>query len=219
MKKQTYLHSGFIFILALLFFAVSSVLPASAQIADGTYSVSYSVVKPDSGSASMADGYFAKPATVKVKGGKLQVKLNTTSSMIKEFQVESGGSLKDVAVLATNGEQKTVQFTVDSISSPVNAKIHVIADASYDHWYSIRLAFNEGSMSAIQLDEPAKESGSATTGETGGSENKQTATNGSSNAGQVDNPETGDSTAMYALIAVLCGSSLILFRKIQVKRG
>ncbi|MGG0889110.1 NEAT domain-containing protein [Cytobacillus horneckiae] len=216
MNKNTTFRSCLAMLFGLFLF-LAPTIHTSAQLADGSYSVPYSVIKPDSGSASMADGYFAKPAKVTVKNGQTLVELTTTSSMIKEFQVESAGSLKNVTTVSQNGENETVQFAVDSISSPVNAKIHVLADASYDHWYSIRLSFNEGSMKVIETAQTNNDSKSKDKDDaaavSGNSEG------GNSANGTVPNPETGDTTNLYILLALLIGSSAVLIRKITVKRG
>lgn len=196
----------------IVFLVITPALHTSAALTDGTYSVSYSVIKPDSGSASMADGYFAKPAKVKVEGGKITVQLTTTSSMIKDFQVES----KNVSVLSTNGENETVQFTVNSISQPVNAKIHVIADASYDHWYSIRLSFDEANAKLIEAAENNQETVPASSNDEGENNNN----NGQNQKQEVvDNPETGDNVQLYVLLAIGAALLILFTYQKQIKRG
>lgn len=195
----------------IVFLAITPALHTSAALTDGTYSVSYSVIKPDSGSASMADGYFAKPAKVKVEGGKITVQLTTTSNMIKDFQVDS----KNVSVLSTSGENETVQFTVNSISQPVNAKIHVVADASYDHWYSIRLSFDEANAKLIEAATNNQETAPASSG--GEEDNNTSGQNQEQEV--VANPETGDNVQLYVLLAIGAALFILFTYQKQMKRG
>lgn len=65
--KKVLVFAAFIFLFSFSF--LSTGLTAQAALKDGTYSVDYTVIQGDSDSASMANDYFDKPATVTVNGG------------------------------------------------------------------------------------------------------------------------------------------------------
>ncbi|MCM3701198.1 NEAT domain-containing protein [Paenibacillus macerans] len=125
---------------------------AAVNLEDGTYSVNYTVLKADSDTASMADTYFAKPATVVVENGEVyaQVQLNS-SSWITKLEVEHGGTFVEAQTVSSNSAANTrvVQFPLEGLTSPTNAKITVSIPAiGYSGYYDIRLAFDESSAAA-----------------------------------------------------------------------
>ncbi len=188
---------------------------AATSLEDGTYQINYSVLHADNDSASMADGYFAKPAQLEINGGEITVQIDLTSSMIKELQVES----KDVTEVSSSGEIRTVKFPVSTISNPIMSEIHVIANESYDHWYTIRFSFDESSLEVIQL----AESNTEETNTTESTESNSTASTDEQvssetsdsdvSSEQVSNPETGETMSITLLSLLLISSIVFLFSK------
>src|SRR5699024_12437561 len=73
-------------VLSLVFLPVDS---ASAQIADGTYDVSYEMKEAGNNNTSIADGYFQKQEKVTVSGGTATVQFTvTTASMGKTLSTD-----------------------------------------------------------------------------------------------------------------------------------
>jgi len=88
---------------------------ASAQLADGTHSIKYQVNKPDSNSASIANDYFVKPASVTVKNGTAIVQITLkNSAWITKFQPPGGATVVNEDQSA---DTRTVQFTVKDLSN------------------------------------------------------------------------------------------------------
>lgn len=143
---KDHIAPAIIFILTLFFMMANPFQSASAALSNGVYSVPYTVIKPDDGSASMADGYLVKPATVTVKDGSYTVKLTIkNSSWITEFKPNGANP----AIIGTSGDTRTVQFSAN-ITSPVVTKMKVdIDDMNYHHEYTVRLSFNTGSAKLI----------------------------------------------------------------------
>lgn len=145
-SQRSLITPAIIFVFSLLFMMVNPFHSASAALGNGVYSVPYTVIKPDDGSASMADGYLVKPATVTVKDGSYTVNLTIkNSSWITEFKPNGANP----AVISTSGDTKTVQFSAN-ITSPVVTKMKVdIDDMNYHHEYTVRLSFNTGGAKLI----------------------------------------------------------------------
>lgn len=118
-------------------------------------------------------------------------------------------------MLSTSGENETVQFTVNSISQPVNAKIHVVADASYDRWYSIRLSFDEANAKLIEAATNNQETAPALSG--GEEDNNTSGQNQEQEV--VANPETGDNVQLYVLLAIGAALFILFTYQKQMKRG
>ena len=174
------------------------VLPhASAQLADGTYSVNYQVNKPDSSSVSIANDYFVKPAKVTVKDGVATVQITLKkSAWITKLQPPGGASVvsEDKA-----SDTRVVQFTVKDLSKPVVTSMKIdIADINYHHEYSVSFVFD------------AVTSGALATQKT---QNTKTSTSSAVSESQVPNPQTSDTTP-YLLLIVFVGSAFLLYRKI-----
>lgn len=127
---------------------------ASAELADGTYTIDYTVMHATDPSASIANDYWEKPATLHVKNGEItaEMKLNH-SSWIVAFQTPTNGGFADVAVVSEDegADTRVVQFPLEGIDDMTEAKIHVIVpDIDYDHHYTIRFDFNENSLTALE---------------------------------------------------------------------
>jgi len=165
---------------------------ASAQMTDGTYSVKYQVNKPDSSSASIANDYFLKPATVTVKDGTATVQLTLkNSAWITKFQPPGGAAVVSEDKAA---DTRVVQFTVKDLSKPVVTSMKIdIDDINYHHEYSVSLVFD------------AAVSGSSATTATN---NTKTSTASES---QVSNPQTSDAMP-YLLLVAFAGSAFFLYR-------
>jgi heme uptake protein IsdC len=167
---------------------------ASAQMADGTYSVKYQVNKPDSSSASIANDYFVKPAKVTVKDGTATVQITLkNSAWITKFQPPGGTAVVSEDKAA---DTRVVQFTVKDLSKPVVTSMKIdIDDINYHHEYSVSLVFD------------AAVSGSSATTATN---NTKTST-ASESESQVSNPQTSDAMP-YLLLVAFAGSAFLLYR-------
>ncbi|MGE7842127.1 heme uptake protein IsdC [Lysinibacillus sp. NPDC093712] len=168
---------------------------ASAQMADGTYSVKYQVNKPDSSSASIANDYFVKPAKVTVKDGTATVQITLkNSAWITKFQPPGGAAVVSEDKAA---DTRVVQFTVKDLSKPVVTSMKIdIDDINYHHEYSVSLVFDE----AV--------SGSSAVTATTATNNTKTSTASES---QVSNPQTSDAMP-YLLLVAFAGSAFLLYR-------
>ncbi len=166
---------------------------ASAAIADGTYKVNYEMKEANSNNTSIADGYFAKPATLTVKNGVQHIQLTVTSAeMIKSLSAPSG----PVSVVSDNGDTRTVKFQVDGdLSQPVNMKMHIVVPDLYDTTHTARAIFDVSGLK-----------GAAATGKSGEAGDKA-----------VDNPPTGDnsSIALYVMLLVGAVAGMIVIRKLR----
>ena len=180
--------------------ALNLALPqASAQIADGAYSVKYQVNKPESNSASIANDYFVKPAKVTVENGVATVQITLkNSAWITKFQPPGGAT---VVSEDKSADTRVVQFTVKDLSKPVVTAMKIdISDIDYHHEYSVSLVFDAASVG-----------GESTTSINTASNTKATSES------QVSNPQTSDATP-YLLITALAGSAFLLYRnKIKPK--
>ncbi|HAO6546177.1 TPA: heme uptake protein IsdC [Listeria monocytogenes] len=202
--KKVLVFAAFIVLFSFSF--LSTGLTAQAALKDGTYSVDYTVIQGDSDSASMANDYFDKPATVTVNGGKSTVSLQVNhSKWITGLWVE--GNAVSVTSKNASSDTRKVSFPVSTLSNPVNAKIKVDIDdddLNYHHEYQINLRFDEGSAKALA-------------GAMKSSENNNTATPAtkSDSSNKVANPKSSDSSQMflYGIIFVAAGTGLILLKR------
>jgi len=124
MKGKFPLFMALAALVLALTFTVLPVGSASAAIADGSYQINYEMKEAGSDNTSIADGYFAKPATLTVENGAQYIQLKVTSAeMIQSLSAPSG----PVTVVSDNGDSRTVKFRVDGdLSQPVNMQMHVI---------------------------------------------------------------------------------------------
>jgi heme uptake protein IsdC len=197
-----------IMLLTVLIFLGIANPTAAAGLADGEYSVTYSVLKADSDSASMADGYFNKPAKLIVKNGVITAQIGLSTSAITEFKVNG----KPVTVVSKNGESSTVQFQINNLNNPTNGEIHVIvAEQNYDHWYTIRMSFDENTIKALSTSDTAEKQSSNDSDQTGTTSENVTTTTTGTERNTVENPQTGDSNSLtlYGSLAVLSGTFML----------
>lgn len=126
---------------------------AAEELADGTYTANYFVLKAENDAVSMANDYWEKPATVTVSEGKATVRLMINhSEWVTEFKVPSGSSYTNVKVVSDDKleNKRLVEFAAD-ITNPIMSKIHVtVPEIDYDHDYTIRLVFDNDSFKLIQ---------------------------------------------------------------------
>ncbi|MFJ7974304.1 heme uptake protein IsdC [Peribacillus sp. NPDC096379] len=138
------------FVLLIAVFFASIAVPnveAAGKLADGTYKANYTILKGDNDSASMANDYFLKPATLNVKNGTIQVQIKVKQSdWIKELSIN--GSPVKVVSQDSASDTRVIQFSATDLSKPVESKMHVlIEDYNYDNKYTVRFSFD---MSGIQ---------------------------------------------------------------------
>ena len=117
---------------------------SKAAIADGTYDVSYQVNKPGSNSASMANDYFAKPAKLIVKDGKMTMQLTIKkSAWVTEFNPPGGAS-----IISSNegADQRVVQFPISNPNVVTIAMKIDIEDIDYHHSYSVDFVMNSSAL-------------------------------------------------------------------------
>lgn len=132
--------------------------PTSTPITEATevqatpeqkYTIAYKVYKDQSSELSVMNDYVDKKATLIEKDGKTfaQITLDK-SSWMPVLQVKQNGTLQDVEVISTSGDQRVVQFEVNDLSKKISAYTHVIVPGlviggvAYDHWYSVQFQFD-----------------------------------------------------------------------------
>lgn len=198
---------------------------ASAELADGTYTIDYTVMHATDPSASIANDYWEKPATLHVKNGEItaEMKLNH-SSWIVAFQTPTNGGFADVAVVSEDegDDTRVVQFPLEGIDDMTEAKIHVIVpDIDYDHHYTIRFDFNENSLTALETaasseedknEEDKKDDEPLGTAQSSEDEGKRTHTD-TSKPTEEDNPQTNDAAPIALLSSLAIVSAIVLLRK------
>ena len=142
-------------IISLLFAVVLAfaVLPfgqAGAELADGKYSLPYQVNKAGTTSASIANDYFIKPATLVKKNGTMYVQLTLkNSSQFVKFESPSGGN-KVVGKDAGN-DRRTVQFNISSLSKAQTVNVRIeIPEENYYHNYKIDFVWYEKNAKLIE---------------------------------------------------------------------
>lgn len=127
------------------------------NLEDGAYSIEYVILHAETDSASIANDYFEKPATLYVEGDErfIQFALNH-SQWTKELQAPSGDDFVDVDVISVDEEEdiRVVEFELDrDLSEPIEFKMHVLIEEMepvYDHRYTVRFDFDESSMELIE---------------------------------------------------------------------
>ncbi|MCM3272471.1 heme uptake protein IsdC [Paenibacillus elgii] len=154
MKRSLALPSLFLtlaFVLSLFF---TPGVQAASDLADGTYTIDYTIVKAENESASMANDYFEKPATLLVKKGEItaQIQMNH-SKWITMFKVPDKGDFADAKVIKSdeNEDTRVVEFKLDDLSKPLLSKIHVTVESiNYDHDYTIRFMFDTKKLKKVE---------------------------------------------------------------------
>ncbi|MEB1807953.1 MAG: NEAT domain-containing protein [Bacillaceae bacterium] len=214
MKKLFALPFSILVVVCLVSMFLSPAVFANSSLKDGTYTINYSVLKADNDSASMADGHFAKPATLTVKNGQMNAHVKITTDTIKSLEVATGGSNKSDAGISD------IKFKVPNLSSPVKASMHVVVpESNYDATYTIRFAFDAASAKCVSDCKSENNQAASNTANTNSNSNSSD-TNSSPNTTNtqtnttVANPETNDTTSFLVLGMLLVVSSLFLGRKL-----
>lgn len=213
MKKLFALPFSILVVFCLISMFLSPAVFANGSLKDGTYSINYSVLKADNDSASMADGHFAKPATLTVKNGQMNAHVKITTDTIKSLEVATGGSNK------SDGGISDIKFKVPNLSSPVKASMHVVVpESNYDATYTIRFAFDAASAKCVSDCKSDDNQTAGNTTNTKSNSNTDTSSNQNTTNTQtnntVANPETSDTTSFLVLGMLLVVSSLFLGRKL-----
>lgn len=197
-KLTTVVTVAFLFV-----FGIGTNNSASAAPADGTYEVNYQVLKAENNSASIADGYFQKPAKLIVENGVQTVQVTVTSAnMVKSLTGPNGKAT--VVSNDTTNNVKVLKFTVNDISKEAQMKMHIVVDADeiqYDTEHGARFVF----------DAPKSSAGAATP-------TKQTDNENNGKATTTSNPKTGDETPILLFTLLLIGSGLIIARGVIVNK-
>jgi heme-binding NEAT domain protein len=190
-------------VLILMTFLVVS--PVSAQTADGTYEVNYEMKEDGTANTSIADGYFEKPATVTVENGTYHVQFTVTGSNYIESLTMPGSSIEIVSE-DTENHTRVYRFTVDDLSQSLDMDMHIIVPDMYDMTHTAQAVFDVSGL---------PEAGAATE-EPSGDEDGTEATGGA-----VENPKTGDDSAigLYALLMVGSGAVLFAIWKLRPARN
>lgn len=142
--------------------ALGNQVNAESNIANGSYQVPFKVIKDNSDEKSMTNDYMQSPAQVTVTNGQAEVEIVlNNSSWWQSFKVDSGNGYSDVQVISDTSETRIVKFSVNDITSLVNAKIHVIVpDINYDNKYDIRIDFDTSNMGAVSKSAEKEDSAS-----------------------------------------------------------
>lgn len=149
-------------ICAISLFMTATVVQAQPDLSEGTYTITYNILKPDNDSVSMANDYWEKPATAILENGAWTVQTTINhSAWVASFQVPSGDGYKETKVISSNPEadSRVAQFSVDDLSKPLLAKLHVIVESiDYNHKYSIKLVFDMDSLKLVKASGKAENS-------------------------------------------------------------
>lgn len=228
--KQRQMRIGRLMILVMILFLVPAPSFASAALADGTYTAQYTVLKANNDSASMANDYFQKPATLVVENGNVNVQVTLTkSNWIKSVTVN--GATPSVISSNASADTRTIQFRANDLSSPIVSTIHVdIEEMDYDHVYTIRFAFDQNSITAVNVADSSgsqqADSGSASAASSGGGQSSSSAqqeneagTTEAAGSTVVENPKTADNAPIATFVVMLIVSAAALVWVLVRKRA
>ncbi|GIN92387.1 hypothetical protein J22TS1_34380 [Siminovitchia terrae] len=171
---------------------------------DGVYTLPFVVWKDKENISSVADGYFVKPATVKIEKGKYTVQTTLKNgSWWKSFQTAFGNKYKEVKTVSENKKDDTriVQFAVEDLDEILNGKVHIIVKGipgfEYDNKYDIRFKFHTDQLKLVQngdngfVDDGKDPIGEDNNDDHSNNEN-QNGNNNSNNNGQNGNKGNGE---------------------------
>ena len=140
--------------LVTVFSVVSTVIPldnkayaaessSRSVVADGEYSIGYTILHATNNVTSVADQYYTKPGKLIIKNGQAKVQVEY-SNYITEFKVNGTSATK----ISESGGKIKAEFPVANIEALTAAEIHVVVpEISYDHWYTVRFDFNTAALS------------------------------------------------------------------------
>ncbi|UPO88535.1 NEAT domain-containing protein [Niallia sp. Man26] len=182
--------------LVIVFSIVSTVIPldnrayaaelnSSTAVADGEYSIGYTILHATNDEASMADQYYTKPGKLIIKDGQAKVQVEY-SNYITEFKVNG----TPVTKIGEAGDKTTAEFPVADLEGLTEAEIHVEVPAiSYDHWYTVRFDFDTASL-PVQTEPSEEAEEPATTPENPGEEAEEPATTPENPGEEAEEPAT-----------------------------
>jgi len=198
-KRLSMLFTAIVLVAVLV---MSPGITAFASVADGTYEVNYEMKEAKSENTSIADGYFSKPATLRVENGVKTIQITVTGAdMIKELTAPSG----PVQVVSEdpNNDTRVVKFRVDGdLADPVSMKMHIVVPDLYDMEHTARAVFDVSNLPEAGSGEGSTETGTETENETNTESNQE-------KEEEIDNPQTGDDTPIALYVSLLVASVAI----------
>ncbi|WP_282937977.1 NEAT domain-containing protein [Paenibacillus sp. RC67] len=122
-------------------------------LADGKYTMNYSIKKYGTDERSVMQDYVITPGILTVEGGKQYFSFTLKQSKeITDFKTEVGGSLTDTEVLNRDEAKNTrdVQFEVADLSSRLKGWVKVDwKEFNYFHNYDIDITFDKSSAKKV----------------------------------------------------------------------
>ncbi|GIP12737.1 hypothetical protein J1TS5_49070 [Paenibacillus macerans] len=149
-----------VFAIAVLLLSLFPQAPARAasDLADGVYSIDYSILKDGTTQASVMETYVEKPGTLTVENGVQYMSFTLKQSKeITSFQVEQDGALQETVTLSTyeEGNTRDIQFKVDDLSATLNGFVTIEwPEFNYFNSYDVDLAFDTDSITLISGGDP-----------------------------------------------------------------
>ncbi len=120
--------------------------------ANGSYQLSYNVLKATSDTASSMANYFTTPAVFRADNGKYDVSFTVkSSSVVTSLKTMVNGSLVEAETVSedTSSNERTVRFRVGNLDDLLSAQVHVKATPTYEADYPIRFQFDSSSLKSI----------------------------------------------------------------------
>ncbi|WP_245613699.1 NEAT domain-containing protein [Alkalihalobacterium bogoriense] len=158
MKYKKVLSSLLIFFIVFATLVPSTVGASSEPLADGEYTVGFTVLKDKTDDKSMMDSYTEKPATLFVEEGQYFIHLTLKNSdWIKEFKTDRNGHFVDAEVVSVDeaADKRVVRFKVLNLSNKLDAFTHVVIPfLNYDSKYTVQIKFDPASLTEINVPTP-----------------------------------------------------------------
>lgn len=158
MKYKKALSSLLIFFIVFATLAPSTVGASSETLADGEYTVGFTVLKDKTDDKSMMDSYTEKPATLFVEEGHYFIHLTLKNSdWIKEFKTDRNGQFVDAEVVSVDeaADKRVVRFKIPNLSDKLDAFTHVVIPfLNYDSKYTVQIKFDPASLTEINVPTP-----------------------------------------------------------------
>lgn len=204
-----------------VFFFISISQVQATEYQDGTYSVNYTVYENGKDSASIANDYFDKPATVIIKNNQAQIQLQLNhSDWITEFNV---GNSTQIIQENPSAHTRVVQFTDKDLENKLDASIKVDIEnssLSYHHQYKIQLGLESIPQTVNKQDESMVSSKIENADQSQVQANKNNNGDAPMTTKSVENPPTGDtySTVLYvglSIFAIFIIMSLLIHKKLS----
>ena len=225
---------SFIVLSMVLFSFITFLNPsgASAQLADGSYSINYTTLDKNK-NVSYGDGHFVKPAKLIVKNGSIVAQITIKESeWYKLFSMNAGGN--KVLSTDTSANTRLVQFNVSSLSALNQGRVVIELTEEkdgmdYDRDDVIYFQFNQDSLKTLSLDKTSASNSDKTNSENADKSNSTNSNNStvknnstsngnndSSNASQItENPQTSDPTQIWLLIGTMLVAGALLLKSLK----